>query len=707
MRRTLVSGRRQLLLQQDHARSAPARHPPPGVARAKRRGAGSVDDDDWELEADDDDEPEQPAGAEVAFASEQEMRHWLNNKPQGFGAKQYDTTVEEKLMEEIEATKRAQEAAKKAQEEARKAPRAAAAPVKRPAPEIPSGFEVWIANMPKKKNVERDLAPALRGTPGLLHVRPCVIGDAKTRDPVCKGFGFLTFATLPDAKRFVERFQGRKIKYGKVEKPLLCQLATTATVPTGGSGATAAGAAGGPARGGRSLPVKAEGGSQQQKSRGSGEGEGDEVEGGAGVPPLDSAQLARAEEIRKLTAKLKALEKQVARDEEKVEQQQQQASTVMAAAAVTGGVAASRAGQGEADREGELVAAEEEMEEEEEEDGEDMERLRDEIWDTLEDDDDFELDAELEREAALTLEHKTSGKSTAAATASPTATVAHEADNTADQRQRQLSSAAAAAASFAAAPGAAALTTAPAAPLSGSSSTGGGRKEPAERIPLIKRLQMKQEAAAQQKARASEREQQKEVDEGEGEWVEEWEEVGEGGEMEGEGELEGDEDDEEEDEDDQDWAADLDIEVSIAPASGDGVRQSGPSTSTSGRGSSRHQGVAREVGAQGEELARGGVDGLAFGRGKAPAGGTGGEQAEDSAERRIEMLEKKLFFKAVSTGAVKKGPKKAAPKRKYSGPPSDGASPSPRSGSRGVKSFETSIYSDVVSKYTKSKSSSR
>ena len=66
---------------------------------------------------------------------------------------------------------------------------------------VPSGVRVRITNLPKKKNVHRDLSSAFKGVAGLISINPAVIGNKKTRDPVCKGFGFVYFKSPKDANR--------------------------------------------------------------------------------------------------------------------------------------------------------------------------------------------------------------------------------------------------------------------------------------------------------------------------------------------------------------------------------------------------------------------------------------------------------------------------------------------------------------------------
>lgn len=66
--------------------------------------------------------------------------------------------------------------------------------------EAPAGVEVWVGNLPRKRKVERDLRAVFRNAAGLLHIRPIVEPEnEKTREPMCRGFAFFTFATEEDA----------------------------------------------------------------------------------------------------------------------------------------------------------------------------------------------------------------------------------------------------------------------------------------------------------------------------------------------------------------------------------------------------------------------------------------------------------------------------------------------------------------------------
>lgn len=68
---------------------------------------------------------------------------------------------------------------------------------------VPSGVRVRVFNLPKKKNVHRDLNAAFKGVPGIISINPVVSGSKKTRDPICKGFAFLDFKSEEEATRYV------------------------------------------------------------------------------------------------------------------------------------------------------------------------------------------------------------------------------------------------------------------------------------------------------------------------------------------------------------------------------------------------------------------------------------------------------------------------------------------------------------------------
>lgn len=167
-----------------------------------------------------------------------DMEEWMRNRPSGFGVgKEYDLALEEKLLAEIEADKKAREAAKLRA----KAGKGKITPKAKPkVTEAPAGIEVWVGNLPRKRKVERDLRAAFRNAAGLLHIRPIVEPEnEKTREPICRGFAFFTFATEDDAYDFVSRYNGEKVKFGKVEKKIACEVAKSESPwhpnPDGGS----------------------------------------------------------------------------------------------------------------------------------------------------------------------------------------------------------------------------------------------------------------------------------------------------------------------------------------------------------------------------------------------------------------------------------------------------------------------------------------
>ena len=67
---------------------------------------------------------------------------------------------------------------------------------------VPSGIRVRINNLPKKKNIYRDLKSAFKGVPGTINISPVNSGNKKTRDPVCKGLAFVDFKSVKDANRY-------------------------------------------------------------------------------------------------------------------------------------------------------------------------------------------------------------------------------------------------------------------------------------------------------------------------------------------------------------------------------------------------------------------------------------------------------------------------------------------------------------------------
>ncbi|XP_026657660.2 uncharacterized protein LOC103699240 isoform X1 [Phoenix dactylifera] len=164
----------------------------------------------------------------------EEMARWLENKPAGFGeGKTYDTTLEEQLLEETERSRKAQLAnINKLKNEAKSA---ASARPKKQEPRrkvlkwrfseidvIPSAARVRMWNLPRKKNIHRDLCLAFKGFSGIINIIPAVTGNQKTRDPICKGFAFLDFESEEAANRFVQKYSTTHVLFGKVQKQINC-----------------------------------------------------------------------------------------------------------------------------------------------------------------------------------------------------------------------------------------------------------------------------------------------------------------------------------------------------------------------------------------------------------------------------------------------------------------------------------------------------
>ncbi|MCO5609520.1 hypothetical protein L7F22_063748 [Adiantum nelumboides] len=149
----------------------------------------------------------------------------LQYKPVGFGqGKVYDTSLEDEILEEIELGKAAKTAVIEKQKTNDVLKNNSKIKSTSKHLETVDGVKVWVGDLPKKKNIDRDLRSAFRHVPGLLDISPVVQGNEKTRDPICKGFGFLTFDTLDNAKNFISSFQDRQLSFGKVEKKLTFRL---------------------------------------------------------------------------------------------------------------------------------------------------------------------------------------------------------------------------------------------------------------------------------------------------------------------------------------------------------------------------------------------------------------------------------------------------------------------------------------------------
>lgn len=155
------------------------------------------------------------------------MKKWLAKRPRGFGeGKVYDTTIEDKLMEEIEQSRLAQLANlnKLKNNPVNSSSKKETSNKDEDPQHSHEGFRVRLVNLPKKKNIHRDLRLAFQGVPGIVSIVPVVSGNEKTRDPVCKGLAFVNFKNKDEAQRFMQSFSGKSICFGKLEKQIKFEM---------------------------------------------------------------------------------------------------------------------------------------------------------------------------------------------------------------------------------------------------------------------------------------------------------------------------------------------------------------------------------------------------------------------------------------------------------------------------------------------------
>ncbi|KAL4639193.1 hypothetical protein ACB092_03G199900 [Castanea dentata] len=175
---------------------------------------------------DDDEDEEEEEEEEEMFVPFENMKNWTKNKPRGFGeGKVYDTGIEDELLEELENSIQAQATNVRNLKKNPIMPSSKKDHQKGTAPEVvPSGVRVRVVNLPKKKNIHRDLKSAFVGVPGILNIVPAVYGNKKTREPICKGFAFVDFKSEEDATRFVQIFARQTIEFGKIQKQINCDI---------------------------------------------------------------------------------------------------------------------------------------------------------------------------------------------------------------------------------------------------------------------------------------------------------------------------------------------------------------------------------------------------------------------------------------------------------------------------------------------------
>nr|XP_043624884.1 uncharacterized protein LOC122596383 [Erigeron canadensis] len=184
---------------------------------ASTKGKTNTPFDDSDFEEDDEEEDD-------VIVPLRNMRQWVRNKPLGFGeGKVYDTSVEDKLLQELEQSKVAQIAnlnnlKKLNSNDENQLPKQKVPQV------VPNGTRVRLINLPKKKNIHRDLQSAFKPFTGIINIIPAVTGNEKTREPVCKGSAFVDFKSEEEANRFVDTFSTQPITFGKVQKQIRCEI---------------------------------------------------------------------------------------------------------------------------------------------------------------------------------------------------------------------------------------------------------------------------------------------------------------------------------------------------------------------------------------------------------------------------------------------------------------------------------------------------
>ncbi|CAM0944687.1 unnamed protein product [Alopecurus aequalis] len=149
----------------------------------------SFDEEEADEEEDDDDMEE---------AVDEDIFLKNRPKPAGFGVgKTYTTDIEEQLLQEMGLGS----GGRKSEPAPAKSLKASDSAGETVTDLNKDGVHVRIWNLPKKKNIHKDLNLAFKGFPGLVTINPVNSGTKKTRDPVCKGFAFLKLESVEAATR--------------------------------------------------------------------------------------------------------------------------------------------------------------------------------------------------------------------------------------------------------------------------------------------------------------------------------------------------------------------------------------------------------------------------------------------------------------------------------------------------------------------------
>ncbi|PKA63697.1 hypothetical protein AXF42_Ash016981 [Apostasia shenzhenica] len=154
-----------------------------------------------------------------------EMVWWLQNKPAGFGeGKIYDTSVEDKLLEEKRCDRVREERKPRGKTMNSSSGVQKQERHRKDVDVIASCTRVRVSNLPKKKNIKRDLWKAFKGFSGIVDISPAVTGNRKTRDPICKGFAFIGLESDDAAYRFVRTYSNKNLLFGKIQKEVSCDV---------------------------------------------------------------------------------------------------------------------------------------------------------------------------------------------------------------------------------------------------------------------------------------------------------------------------------------------------------------------------------------------------------------------------------------------------------------------------------------------------
>ncbi|KAK1316374.1 hypothetical protein QJS10_CPA05g01897 [Acorus calamus] len=190
----------------------PTRFTPPHSSTKRRGGAGAPSvERKFDYDDEFDDGFDGSDGGDEPF---EDMKRWFKDKPVGFGeGKVYDTSIEERLLEEIEKSRRVQLANLEKLKNEELVVNKQKLKEKKEIEDIPIGVRVRIGNLPKKKNIHRDLQLSFKEFPGILKISPAVSGNMKTRDPVCKGYAFVDLT-----------YSKQCINFGKIQKKISCAI---------------------------------------------------------------------------------------------------------------------------------------------------------------------------------------------------------------------------------------------------------------------------------------------------------------------------------------------------------------------------------------------------------------------------------------------------------------------------------------------------